>query len=164
MWRWARRLIAMVFIVIAIPCIAIVSVAIHDWQPLTSIGRGIGKMYVSDQMKYLILVDQLETNPYLDKARTEGGEVFISGDHDQAACSHVQPQRLADALEKVSVGKIRVRVDCSEDQKSFLWVAWGAPEVQAGFLCGGLCGSGNFYTVLGLRGIPIVIRGVGYVN
>ena len=78
---------------------------------------------------------------------------------------HVRPQRLADNLERVVVGKIKVRVDCGSDVKAYLIADQGfTGALQAGYYCGGLCGSGYLYVALPLWCYVIVVRTGSWVS
>ena len=59
MWKWIRRLILVVFVIIALPCIAFTGFLVWAFQPTLAFGRGIGDLSRDDQIAYLILVHQM---------------------------------------------------------------------------------------------------------
>jgi hypothetical protein len=164
MWKWLRRIAFTVFVIIALPCIAFTGLLIHSFPPTFALGRGIDHLSEEDQVAYLILVDQMRQNEALGRWHREGGKISIgirSGD----ACKNPSPE-LGQALARAwSFSNItRAPADCTSVQRDELYVAQGSDLYTGGYMCGGLCGQGNFYRTAKPFGIVMVIRTGGFIN
>jgi hypothetical protein len=152
----------LIFVAIAVPCIGVIALALLQWQPMVPIGKGIGELSVDDQVAYLVVLDQLESNEMLEDMRRGGGTISISDYSGE--CGPVESKPLADAMQRIVVGKITVRTTCDPSSRMYLYLAGNTWNLSAGVSCGGLCSRSTLYNVLGLGPIPLVIRGPSFLH
>jgi hypothetical protein len=151
--RWA---FSIAFVIVAVPCIGLVFIAVHDWRPISPLGKGIDNLSFEDQIQYLILRDQLEHNSRLDDMRRSGGEVTLSA--YPLECEPMESADLVKAVSGLKIGKIKIRTACGQGHEEQLYstdLMHGS--VLAGTSCGALCGEFSNYVVLPVLGMPIVV-------
>jgi hypothetical protein len=137
------KILGMAASLFALGCIVIVALVIYSFRPIIPIGKGISDLTTWDQIYYLAVRDQLETNPMLELMRRNGGEVAVSSDYAQ--CSPIASRELADKLNVIVVGSLKVRAGCDIAAPGFVFVGGTDSDVNAGYACGENCREDSMY-------------------
>jgi hypothetical protein len=104
-------------------------------------------------------------NEMLEQWRRRGGTLSIDVSFANSECAKPSAeldQALARAWAFSNIN--RTPPDCSSVQRDQLYVREGHDEYSGGYMCGALCGAGDFYRAGRLFGVVFIFRTGGFLN